>query len=117
MDQANLSDTVITSAMKDLAVAVQQELEAIIIDDAGNGGTTLVKGASNDAVGLPVGDSFKFTTFTLADYNALYALVKDGTIVVPATEAALATFLEDECGDPSIAALVAETDSSYPAAE
>lgn len=111
VDQSYISDTVISSAMKQLAVAVQQELTAIIIDGAGNGGTTLVKGASEDAVGLPVGDSWGFTTFTETEYEALFALIENGTIVVPASEADLATFLETECGDPDADALVAKTES------
>lgn len=117
VDQSNLSDTVISSAMKELAIAVQQELEALIINDNGNGGSVLVKGAAEGAVGLPLGDSFNFTTFTLAEYETLFALVENGTIMVPASEEALITFLADECGNPSVAALVAKTDTSYPAAE
>jgi basic membrane protein A and related proteins len=111
VDQSYISDTVISSAMKQLAVAVQQELTAIIIDGAGNGGNTLVKGASEDAVGLPIGDSWGFTTFTETEYEALFALIENGTIVVPASEADLATFLETECGDPDADALVAKTES------
>lgn len=111
VDQANLSDTVITSAMKRLAVAVQQELTSIIIDGEGHGGEVLNKGAAEDAVGLPLDEaSWRFQVFTQTEYEAIFALVQDGTIVVPATETDLGTFLADECGDPAgLTNLVAKT--------
>jgi basic membrane protein A len=109
VDQSGDSDTVISSAMKRLAVAVQQELTAIIIDGEGNGGTTLVKGAVEEAVGLPLGDSFKWETFTEAEYEIIFALIEDGTIVVPTTEEELGTFLADHAGDPDVTALVETT--------
>ncbi|QWC00074.1 BMP family ABC transporter substrate-binding protein [Mycoplasmatota bacterium] len=109
VDQAADSETVISSAMKRLAVAVQQELTAIIIDGEGNGGTTLVKGADEDAIGLPLGDSFKWDTFTEAEYETVYALIEDGSIVVPATEDELETFLEAHAGNPDVADLVEAT--------
>ena len=114
VDQSNQSDTVISSAMKQLAVAVQQELTALILDDDFSAGDVLIKGALEDAVGLPLGDSFKFTTFTEAQYTTLLNLVKAGTIVVPATEEALITFLADECGNPTLTALVAKTMTGWP---
>ncbi len=106
VDQVDESLTVISSAMKQLAVAVQQELKALIIDDAFNGGQTLVKGAAEDAVGLPLGDSFKFTVFTIAEYETLLESIKDGSLVVPTTKDELITFLASNAGDPSITALV-----------
>lgn len=109
VDQANMSPTVVSSAMKQLAVAVQQALTDLIIDEDFVGGQTLIKGAAQDAVGLPTGTSFRFATFTLAQYVAILAKVESGTIVVPATQAALTTFLAASCGNPSAAALVAKT--------
>ncbi|MFP4478853.1 MAG: BMP family ABC transporter substrate-binding protein [Candidatus Izemoplasmatales bacterium] len=109
VDQAGDSETVISSAVKRLAVAVQQELTAIIIDGEGNGGETLVKGAQEDAVGLPLGDSFKWENFTEEDYETIFALIEDGSIVVPTTEEELETFLEAHAGNPDVAALVEET--------
>ena len=106
VDQSGESDTVISSAMKQLAVAVQQELTALIIDNAFNGGETLIKGANQDAVGLPLGDSFKFNTFTLVQYQAILAQIKAGTIVVPTSGTELAAFLIASCGSPSASALV-----------
>jgi basic membrane protein A len=109
VDQANMSDTVISSAMKHLAVAVQQELTAIIIDGEGNGGTTLVKGAVEEAVGLPLGNSFQWNTYTEIEYETLFGLIEDGTIVVPTTEEELGTFLVVHTGNPDVAALVEAT--------
>ncbi|HBG32997.1 MAG: hypothetical protein A2084_02590 [Tenericutes bacterium GWC2_39_45] len=111
VDQSSQSDTVISSAMKQLAVAVQQALADLILDDNWQGGETLNKGANEDAVGLPLGASFKFTTFTEAAYTTLLGQVKDGTIVVPATETELAAFLTAHAGNPSVADLVAKTNS------
>jgi basic membrane protein A len=111
VDQSSQSPTVISSAKKELAVAVQQELKALILDNSFKAGKTLVKGANEDAIGLPQGESFKFTTFTTAQYEAILALVKNGTVVVPDTEAKLATFLAEKCGNPSVAALVAKTET------
>ena len=82
IDQAGQSPTVITSAMKALAVVVQQALQDYVDNDF-VGGETLVLGAAEDAVGLPLGDSFKFDTFTLEQYNTILGKLKDGTIVLP----------------------------------
>lgn len=116
VDQAFLSTSVISSAMKDLSAAVIQELTAIIIDDNGNGGEVLNKGAVEEAIGLPLGDSFKFDTFTEAQYETLFALLENETVTVPATEAELITFLADHCGNPSVSDLVDKADTSYPEA-
>jgi basic membrane protein A len=90
IDQADQSDTVLTSAMKQLGVAVQQGLQTYLDGDF-TGGTTVRKGASNDGVALPM-DTSRFTTFTSADYDAIYAKVVSD-IDVPADYAALSTFL------------------------
>jgi basic membrane protein A len=91
IDQSGQSDTVVTSAMKMLGVAVQQALQAYL-DGEFEGGETVVKTAANDGVGLPFATS-TFTTFTEAQYNAVFDDVSDGTIVVPENWAALTTFL------------------------
>lgn len=111
VDQANQSTTVISSAMKQLGVAVQQALTDLIIDGDFVGGQALIKGAAEGAVGLPLGTSFKWTTFTEAQYAAILLLVQNGTIVVPASEVDLAAFLIASCGSPSAAALVAKTET------
>lgn len=110
IDQSSESNTVISSAMKELGIAVYQELDALINQDKFNGGKTIVKGAEQDAIGLPGGSSFKFTTFNKTQYDAVYKLLKDKTVVVPQTMAQLTTFLKDHAGDPSAAALVAKTE-------
>ena len=93
VDQASQSDKVITSAMKGLGVAVQTALAEYYADEF-QGGESITLGAAEDAVGLPTAtDSWRFATFTVAEYDALLALVAAGTVVVPADAAALATFV------------------------
>ena len=82
VDQASESDTVITSAMKGLREAViyactefyEGRWDAI-------GGNGIVLGAANDAIGLPTA-SWSLENFSVEDYNALLAQMKDGTVVV-----------------------------------
>ncbi len=82
VDQAADSDTVMTSAMKRLGVAVQLAL-ADHFDDAWDGGTTWTLDASNNGVGLPTAtDSWGFEVWTLAEYEAIFADIADGTLVV-----------------------------------
>lgn len=80
------SDTVITSALKELAISVQSALE-VINGDAGAltdvyvAGTSIVLNASNDGVGLPA-DFERFTTFDQTAYDAVFAtLAADSTLV------------------------------------
>ncbi len=77
-DQSGENATVITSAMKGLAAAVQQTLTDYY---AGSfpGGESLVLGADADGVALPM-ETSKFTTFTQADYDKVFASLADGTI-------------------------------------
>lgn len=78
VDQSIESDTVITSAMKGLAAAVQSAL-----DDYYNGtfpgGEALVYGADKGGVQLPM-DSSKFENFTQEDYDAVYSALANGEI-------------------------------------
>ena len=92
VDQAAQSASVITSAMKALGVVVQQALQDYV-DGTFEGGETLVLGAAEDAVALPLGDSFRFDTFTEAQYNAILAKIVNGTVVVPFAPAELTAFL------------------------
>ena len=80
VNQKGDSDTVITSAMKGLGASVQAVLEAIYTDKFDTyGGKTTYFAAVNNGVGLP--DDFeRFTTFTKADYDAVFAKLVDGTI-------------------------------------
>ncbi|VEU79719.1 BMP family lipoprotein [Haploplasma axanthum] len=111
VDQSSQSNTVISSAMKQLGNAVDQVLTELIVDDAWKGGTTITKGAAEDAVGLPLGTSFKWTTFTTSQYNTIFDSLKNKTIVVPSTKAQLATFLNEKAGNPSVSALVDKTET------
>jgi len=80
VDQSSESPTVITSAMKGLSDSVQQMLEAYF-NGTFPGGQNLVMDASNNGVALPMATS-KFTTFTQADYDALFAKLADGSITI-----------------------------------
>ncbi|HAK05131.1 MAG TPA: BMP family ABC transporter substrate-binding protein [Firmicutes bacterium] len=82
VNQSADSETVITSAMKMLGVAVQLALTDHF-DGTWDGGTTWTLDASNDGIGLPTDtESFRFEEWTLAEYQALYDDLADGTIVV-----------------------------------
>lgn len=80
VDQSSESDTVITSAMKQLSVSVYDGVKAFY-DGSFPGGSTSVFTAANDGVGLPM-DASKFETFSQADYDALYAKLADGSITI-----------------------------------
>ena len=74
VDQYGLGEQVITSAMKNLTVAVNDEIKAI---DEGKfeGGKTLIFGASE--MGVQLTDHFdRFQKFTKDDYNALFDALK-----------------------------------------
>jgi len=80
VDQSSESDTVITSAMKQLSVSVYDGVKAFY-DGSFPGGSTSVFTAANDGVGLPM-DSSKFETFAQEDYDALYTKLADGSITI-----------------------------------
>lgn len=86
VDQYAESDNVLTSAMKGLAVAVQDALDNIVKDNASEGGKVTTLGAAQDAAGLPTAaGSWRFDNFTTADYDAVLAKVKSGdtTVKIP----------------------------------
>lgn len=97
IDQADQSDTVLTSAMKQLGNAVQQGLQAWLDGDF-VGGASVYKGAANDGVALPM-ETSRFDTFTSAQYAGIFADLADGTVEVPADYAALLLFLDDDTLD------------------
>ena len=78
VDQSGESPTVITSAMKGLQASVYDCIAAYY---AGRfpGGQVLVFSAANNGVGLPMSSS-KFTTFSNADYNAIFQRLASGSI-------------------------------------
>lgn len=86
VDQSAESETVITSAMKGLAVAVQDQL-ANIYDNKFEGGKNLVKGAAEDSVCLPM-ETSKFTKFTKADYDKIFKAIAAGSVTIPDDKAA-----------------------------
>jgi len=71
VDQSAESDTVITSAKKELAISVYDAIESIYEDDFA-GGTSITLGADVDGIGLP-DDFSRFETFTSAMYDEVYA--------------------------------------------
>ncbi|WP_294496508.1 BMP family ABC transporter substrate-binding protein [uncultured Gemmiger sp.] len=85
VDQSNLGDFVITSAMKSLANSVTVALT----DCMGNdwtwtdtySGKQTVLGAAEDCVGLPM-ETSKFTNFTQDQYDSLFDAIKSGELVV-----------------------------------
>lgn len=86
-DQANDSQTIITSAIKGVATSVSLALA----DLYGNNGTwpdalagqAATLGAADDCVGLPTeSSSWRFNKFTVDEYNALFAKIKSGEIKI-----------------------------------
>lgn len=93
VNQSNLNDRVITSAMKGLAVAVQSALADFFADEF-EGAKSITLGADVDAVGLPTdAESWRFEEFTVAEYEAILEMVADGDIAVPTAREAFATFI------------------------
>ena len=82
VDQGHHSDRIITSAMKDLGSSVYQTLEAFF-EDRWEGGQVTMFNAANQGVGLP-SDFSRFNSFSQSDYDAIFAQLADGSIVVDA---------------------------------
>ena len=85
VDQSSQSPAVITSAMKGLADSVQWALAKFYegkFADLGGTGTAL--GAKDNAVGLPVA-TWSLKNWKVADYEALLAKIKDGSVKVDGT--------------------------------
>lgn len=80
VDQSSESATVITSAMKGLGAAVQSTLTDYY---AGKfpGGQSLIYAAAKNGVQLPMANS-KFSKFTKADYDKVYADLAAGKIKI-----------------------------------
>lgn len=84
VDQAGDSDTVITSAMKELANSVQQ-MAAKFYEGKWNeiGNTCQTLGAAEGDTGLPTADSsWRFSKFTVDEYKAMFQNVVDGKLVI-----------------------------------
>ena len=80
IDQAGDAPEVITSAMKELAVSVNDTL-AEIYAETFTGGAAVTFDVSNNGVGLPQ-DFSRFNDFDQADYDAIFEKLVDGDIVV-----------------------------------
>lgn len=85
VDQSNISECIITSAMKALSNSVQLALGELkdnnMVWPEAYAGTCQYLGAKDDCVGLPI-ESSRFTTFTADEYNTLFAALVDGSLVV-----------------------------------
>jgi basic membrane protein A len=87
VDQAHVSETIITSAMKQLKTSCILALTALN-DNGGTwpaeyAGVTAVLGAKEDCVGLPTDTaSWRLTKFTVEEYTALFNKLVSGEIVV-----------------------------------
>ncbi len=82
VDQSYESETVVTSALKGLSNATAWAIGKYYAGEwetIGDVATSL--GANDDAVGLPV-DTWSLTGWTVEEYNALLASIKDGSVVV-----------------------------------
>lgn len=93
-DQAKDSDTVISSAVKGVGEAAEKALKAFY-ENKFPGKTTWNLGVNDQAVGLPQGDSFRFKTFKVAQYDAIFDKLVKKTVTVPTTADDLATFVDD----------------------
>ena len=87
-DQAGLSERVLTSAVKGLTSSVKLVLSQYYAGewDAKLANKTSNLGAAEDSTGLPTATtSWRFSTFTVEEYNALFNQIKNGTITPLAT--------------------------------
>ena len=87
VDQGPLSEYVITSAVKGLKESVQIILGEYYDGqwDSKLGGKTSNLGASDNATGLPTNESsWRFNTFTVAEYTTLFNKIKDGSVTIDA---------------------------------
>ena len=87
VDQSAESDCIVTSAMKGLSNSVILALEDLWNNNgvwsADYAGKTAVLGAADECVGLPTAEgSWRLTTFTVDEYNALFEQVKAGSVTI-----------------------------------
>lgn len=83
VDQAALSDRVITSAVKGLKVSVEKILGEYYNNewDTKLAGKASNLGATDDATGLPTA-TWRLKNFTVEEYTALFNSIKNGTVTV-----------------------------------
>ena len=80
VDQSSESETVITSAMKNLGNSVYDAI-ASYYGDTFEGGKSVTLTAKEEGIMLPM-ETSKFKVFNQEKYDELYAKLQDGTIVV-----------------------------------
>lgn len=86
-DQSFISERFLTSAYKELPNTTASFLQKLY-DNGGKwpadlAGQQVVLGASTMSVGIPTAEtSWRFSTFTVAEYEALYAKILDGSLVI-----------------------------------
>lgn len=86
-DQANDSQTIMTSALKGISNSVSLALTDLYNNGckwpATHAGQSSTLGAANDCVGLPTDpNSWRFTSFTVEQYNSLFEAVKTGAVPI-----------------------------------
>jgi basic membrane protein A len=81
VDQHHMSNRVLTSAMKALDNSIYDMLRDIQ-NMRFQGGQTHLYSAANNGVALPMNNS-RFSTFTQAQYNAIFGQLANGAVVVP----------------------------------
>lgn len=82
VDQSYESETVVTSALKGLSNATSWAIGKFYSDEwADVGGIATSLGATDDAVGLPT-DTWSLENYTVEEYEALLAGIKDGSVVI-----------------------------------
>ena len=82
VDQSFESETVVTSALKGFSNATSWAIGKFYAgewDEIGNVATSL--GANDDAVGLPT-ETWSLESYTIEEYEALLASIKDGTVTI-----------------------------------
>jgi basic membrane protein A len=87
LDQGYISDLIVTSAYKKLTVATKNLLEMYVANGnawpAEVAGVNVHQGIQDGAVGLPTEEaSWRFSTFTVDEYNTVFEAIKAGTIVI-----------------------------------
>ena len=87
VDQYAEGEEIITSAMKGLGASTILSLTALMNNNwewpADYAGKTATLGVAENSIGLPTAkDSWRLKTFTVAEYEALFAKLVSGEIVV-----------------------------------
>lgn len=91
-DQATHSNTVLSSAVKGVGQAAYDALE-LFYTDKFPGGKVWNLGAKENGIGLPM-ETSRFTKFDQTAYDAIFAKLVAGTVVVPANVTDLVAFVE-----------------------